>query len=405
VCASDQIAPSLRSDVLTTWTTEQGLPQNFVTALAQTPDGFLWVGTMSGLVRFDGLRFRGFKDGPSELENNISALATDAGDGLWVVTAVGLLHYEHHLFSRIPLERQPHYRIEALARSRDGELWIYSESKLFRTRGDKLELAALPAEAHTLSDIAESSDGTLWLADRESIFRMHNGAVVATYHLPGGQMLYADRFGDVWAGDGHQLFRFNGQVFEKQKDPGLGNLVSVMIDSDHRLWMASGGLHGISRKAGNTRETLTSADGLATDDVRLILEDRNHDIWLATIAGLQRLHHGVFTSYSPGARLQVDSVFEQKDRSLWAGTLEGGVAQLKNGQWRRFAKVQGLSPGHLRKPGKEFCEDAVYSAWVRKHTGDCRRWQRLVRSPASGTIPPARWARDALRYQRWAGRK
>ena len=348
VRATDQIAPSLRSDVLTTWTTEQGLPQNFVTALAQTPDGFLWVGTMSGLVRFDGLRFRGFKDGPSELEDNIHALATDDGDGLWVVTAAGLLHYEHHQFSRIPLERRSHYRIEVLARSRDGGLWIYSESKLFRTRGDKLELAALPADAHSLTDIAESSDGTLWLADRGSVFRMRNGAVVAMYQLPGGQMLYADRFGDVWAGDGHQLFRFNGQGFEKQKGPGLGNFVSVMIDSDHRLWMASGGLHGISRKTGNTTETLTDADGLVSDDVRLIFEDHNHDIWLATIAGLQRLHHGVFSSYSPGARLQVDSVFEQKDHSLWAGTLESGVVQLRNGEWRRFARTHGLPAGQVR---------------------------------------------------------
>ena len=58
--AASVTAAPLRDEVLTTWTTEQGLPQNFITSLAQTPDGFVWVGTMNGLVRFDGLHFRGF---------------------------------------------------------------------------------------------------------------------------------------------------------------------------------------------------------------------------------------------------------------------------------------------------------------------------------------------------------
>jgi ligand-binding sensor domain-containing protein len=67
--------PLLRNEVLSTWTTEQGLPQNFVTALAQTPDGFLWVGTLNGLARFDGMPFRSFeKDGPPELQERILKL-------------------------------------------------------------------------------------------------------------------------------------------------------------------------------------------------------------------------------------------------------------------------------------------------------------------------------------------
>src|ERR1700728_3411955 len=99
--------PSLRSEVLSTWTTQQGLPQNFVTALAQTPDGFLWVGTLNGLVRFDGLHFRGFsQDGPPELQGFIGALVRDGGDGLWIVTASSLFHYEHHCFVPIFFEQR-----------------------------------------------------------------------------------------------------------------------------------------------------------------------------------------------------------------------------------------------------------------------------------------------------------
>lgn len=354
IASSQELAASLRSEVLTTWTTEQGLPQNFITSLAQTSDGFLWVGTMNGLVRFDGLHFRGFsQDGPPDLQGFIGALTRDSGDGLWIVTASGLIHYEHQHFVPILFEQKAHYRIESLARANDGALWVYFDGKLKHTHRDQLEAAALPQGVHPLSDLAQSADGTLWMADRENIFRMREGSTVAKYSVPGCQLIYADRFGDVWAGDGHHLFRFDGSGFQRIANPGLGNFVGVMVDSHHNLWMASGGLHGLSRRAGDTKETLTETDGLASNDVRTILEDRNGDIWLGTIAGLQRLHHGVFTSYSPMDRFskrrsQTESIFEQNDGSIWTGTLEGGVVQWKGGHWRRFGKAEGLPPGQVR---------------------------------------------------------
>jgi signal transduction histidine kinase/ligand-binding sensor domain-containing protein len=352
VGAGESSAP-LQNDVLTTWTTAQGLPQNFITSLAQTSDGFLWVGTLNGLVRFDGLHFRGFgQEGPQELQGLISALAPDFGDGLWIVTASNLLHYEQNRFVPIAFEHRAHYRVETLARSNNGELWLYLEGKLERTHADTIEPVALPVGVHRLTDMAEDRDGALWITDRENIFRVHDGAV-AKYSAPGSQLIYADQFGDVWAGDGHHLFRFNGRGFQPVKDPGLGNFVSVTVDSHHRLWMASGGLHGLSRKSGDEKATLTEADGLASNDVRTILEGRNGDVWLATIAGLQRLHPGVFTSYSvpgnlAGTRSPTESIFEQKDGSIWTGTLEGGVVRWKSGHWQRYGKAQGLSPGQVR---------------------------------------------------------
>lgn len=280
MASSQEPVAALRGEVLTTWTTEQGLPQNFITSLAQTSDGFIWVGTMNGLVRFDGLHFRGFsQDGPPELQGFIGALARDGGGGLWIVTASGLIHYEHQRFVPILFEEKTHYRIESLARANDGELWVYFEGKLKHTHGNRLEAVTLPEGVHRLSNLAQSLDGTLWIADHENIFRVHEGSTVAKYSVPGCQLIYTDRFGDVWAGDGHHLFRFDGSGFQRIENPGLGNFVGVMVDSHRNLWMASGGLHGLSRKSGNVSETLTEADGLASNDVRTILEDRDGDVW------------------------------------------------------------------------------------------------------------------------------
>ena len=347
-------AMPLRDEVLTTWTTEQGLPQNFITSLAQTPDGLIWVGTMNGLVRFDGMRFRGFsQDGPPELQGFIAALLRDGGDGLWIITSASLFHYEHHRFVQILYQGRPRYRIEVSARSKDGELWLYFEGKLMRAAADKLVPMPLPDGVHRVSDLEESKDGALWIADRESVYRVRKGETVGKYKLADCHYLYADKFGEVWAGDGHHLFRFADSKFVPVEKPGLGNFVSILVDNQHRLWMASGGLHGLTRKSGDATETLTQTDGLASNDVRDILEDRNGDFWLATIAGLQRLHEGIFTSYSAldtqGRQVsQTVSVFEQKDGSIWTGTLEGGVMRWRNGQSQSFGKLQGLSPGQVR---------------------------------------------------------
>ncbi|HEY9127297.1 MAG TPA: two-component regulator propeller domain-containing protein, partial [Acidobacteriaceae bacterium] len=94
---------SLRRAVLTTWTTDQGLPQNFIRAITQTADGFLWIGTMNGLVRFDGLRFRAFGGETPALRGNIGGLEPDAGNGLWVATSTGLFHYTDGRFLLLPV--------------------------------------------------------------------------------------------------------------------------------------------------------------------------------------------------------------------------------------------------------------------------------------------------------------
>ncbi len=377
---------ALREQVLTTWTTDQGLPQNFIRAITQTSDGFLWIGTMNGLVRFDGLRFRApGPDLPAALQGNISGLAPDAGAGLWAATGGGLFHLAHHRFELISVAGQPAAalrRIDAIARSHTGELWVYGEKHLYLTRNNALEAHPLPDGALAIRDLAESTDGTLWLADGEAVFAVKLLIKDATpsysqairYPLAGARMLYADEFGSLYAGDGHKLFRFtggkDGSAFSEVKNPGLGNFVSVLVDHEHCLWMASGGLHGLSRKSGGTSvqttrvDTLTTNEGLASNDVRVLFEDRSHDVWIGTISGLERLHHGIFSTYSNAAgnfKSQFESIFQNRDGTMWAGTLESGIVQLPASPlnpWHRFARDSGLRIGQVRG----FAEDGPPAA-------------------------------------------
>jgi signal transduction histidine kinase/ligand-binding sensor domain-containing protein len=347
--------PPLKSDVLSTWTTDQGLPQNFVTSLAQTRDGFLWVGTLNGLLRFDGVNFRSFTNvGPPEMQDDITGLFPDETGGLWISTNTGLFQYQQGGFTHLSLEGETRYEITLIAPGRNGGLWIYGEGKLAHTNGLRLVVKPLTFSVSPKS-IAETSDGRLWIAGGDSVHVLQDGGEVnAEYRLPNVQMLYCDPFGELYAGDGHHLFRFNRKRFQRVENPGVTNFVSIMVDRNHSLWMASGGLHGLSRKSDNLIETLTDSDGLASNDVRTLLEDRDGDIWIGTIAGLQRLHVGIFSTYTmptagTGGRSQPDSVFEQKNGgAIWEGTVENGIARFQRGDWRLFGRAEGLPPGQVR---------------------------------------------------------
>src|SRR5260370_3928069 len=117
--------PPLRSDVLSKWTTDQGLAQDFVTSLAQTPDGFLWVGTLNGLLRFDGVNFRSFTNvGPPEMQDDIRWLFPDETGGLWISTNTGLFQYQQGRFTHRSLQGIMSDEITLLDSGRHGDLCI-----------------------------------------------------------------------------------------------------------------------------------------------------------------------------------------------------------------------------------------------------------------------------------------
>jgi ligand-binding sensor domain-containing protein len=93
----------VRHYALTTWRTDQGLPQNFITAIEQTPDGFLWIGTLGGLARFDGLHFTTFSGGDDcfSLQDRTTGLAIDRDGSLWIASSSGLSHYANGKFTQV----------------------------------------------------------------------------------------------------------------------------------------------------------------------------------------------------------------------------------------------------------------------------------------------------------------
>ena len=112
---------------VTRWTVENGLPQNSIKALAQTRDGYLWLGTLKGLVRFDGVRFRVFdhSNTPEMTHDSINDLVVDEKDGgLWIGTGAGLVYYRDHQFERYGQQDGTPGPVGPLCPAREGGVWF-----------------------------------------------------------------------------------------------------------------------------------------------------------------------------------------------------------------------------------------------------------------------------------------
>src|SRR5215470_3686301 len=123
------------------WKTDQGLPQNSIQAILQTRDGYLWLGTERGLVRFDGVQFTVLDKGnaPGLRSSNTQALLQDRDGNLWVGTWGGLHRYHDGRFEAFTTkEGLSNNRVVALYQDRHGALWIGTSSGLNRLENGRI---------------------------------------------------------------------------------------------------------------------------------------------------------------------------------------------------------------------------------------------------------------------------
>ncbi|HSF44112.1 MAG TPA: two-component regulator propeller domain-containing protein [Thermoanaerobaculia bacterium] len=351
----------LRDFGLDTWRTDDGLPQSTVPSIAQTPDGFLWVATQPGLVRFDGVRFTPkIPPGWPASSGFITLLSGLAGD-LWIGANEGLVRFREGAFTVWSARQSslPSDRIQALSLDGDGTLWIgTARGELVRFDGRRFEVRTaehgLPRGAITA--LARDREGRLWIGTDAGLAVLDRGEIRAfAGGLPGEriQTLLADRRGDLWIGTRNGLVRWSGgRITTWTQEDGLpGDSVRALLeDGWGALWIGTQG--GLARLHGGRLDTLTGIGGLPNDFVISLFEDADGSLWFGTTAGgLYRLRENVFTAASTGggpAEEVVWSVAEDRQGSLWMGTNGGGLYRLQGGRWTVFTTRDGLASDVVR---------------------------------------------------------
>ncbi len=308
---------------------EEGLPQNAVQALAQTREGYLWVGTLKGLTRFDGARFTVFdaQNTPGLKSSSISVLSVGSDGSLWIGTAGG-----------------------GLTRMKDGQFSFCGPSN--EPRGN------------TIRTILERKDGSLWVGTLEGVFCRQNGAwthltqkeglqdnVVRTLTEVGEDVLIGTAAGlNVWR---------NGTITTQD---GLSDksVRAVLHDSKGNLWVGwAGGL--LCQKDGELTQ-YRKKDGLADNYVTTLFEDRRGQVWIGTYGGLSRLVDGKFTVEKDNEGSfydQVNAILEDQEGGIWVGARDG-LQQLRVKRFTTYTRQQGLSHNNIMS----VLEDRKGSIWI-----------------------------------------
>ncbi len=332
----------------TVWTASDGLPQNTVQAVLQTRDGYVWLATEEGLVRFDGVKFDVFDQNTTpELPGKDMKSLFEAPDGsLWIGMVGGVARLLDGRFTGYPLSHDlTQDWITALTVDRAGNVWLGALG------GGLLRLENGRATAFTsrngLADnfvwaVRETRDGSLWIGTQGGLTRK-TGDRFVTYTTRDGlpddhvNALWEDREGTLWIGTTKGLVRSRGGKFEiyTTRD-GLSNddVSAFHEDAEGSLWIGTSG--GVSRRNGHRFDRFGTRDGLSHDSVASLAGDREGNLWIGTHGGgVTKLTDRSFSTLSVEEGLSsgvVRSLLEGRDGTLWIGTQGGGLNRVKDGQ-------------------------------------------------------------------------
>jgi ligand-binding sensor domain-containing protein/signal transduction histidine kinase len=398
------------------WRTEDGLPQNRVQAIAQTPDGYLWVGTSEGLARFDGSRFAIFdrSNTPAISDDSILSLEAVQDGTLWIGTeGGGLLHYSKGRFVAFgQKDGITNGFIRALHRDSGGTLWVGTDRGLFRSgSGSKYERVDGTPEVPLASvvSIAEDAAGRTWASTGAGLLvfdtgrlrrapcngrRPGNGALtisslregllsdgcgVPSLSLPSLPInaLHKDSTGNLWIGTiGKGLVSIDlktGQTTDYHSPAVLpDNTVFLLFeDRQHNIWAAA--QDGLVRLSRAVVTTLGAQDGLADDNVSTTYEDGTGVLWMVTFSGqIYRLEGDRperFYLPEPVRGLRFRNVFRDSRGDYWFGTAGAGAVRLSHGLATHYTKSDGLRSDSIR----QIFEDSKGQMWFATGSG-LSRW-------------------------------
>ena len=338
----------LAGRALQTWGFKEGLPQATVRAITQTRDGYLWLGTQTELVRFDGVRFSVIDGRGGPL-----ALLGDREGGLWYspfgrgVTRMA----DGRATTWTSRDGLPGDRIYQIFQDRDGAVWLATSGGLAHWRNGRFETVGALA-GRSVATIAQGQDGGLWIGTSEAgVFRLAEGTLsrlTSRDGLPDDQItaLLVDRGGDLWVGTPRGIGRRRGGLWETltTRDGLPGDAVTELLeDADANVWV--GTRSGLAVWRQGRFASLTEREGLRSEGIVALYQDAERSLWVGTEAGgLVRLRDTPFRSPEPpGIRGAVWSVFEDPEGTFWIGTNDDGLLRLRPGKSTNGTEVTELT--------------------------------------------------------------
>jgi PAS domain S-box-containing protein len=389
---------SLDQYVHETWDAKDGLPEGAVLSLAPTSDGYLWLGTQLGLLRFDGLHFVVFDETTPGLKlysyaRDLLAVPDAEGD-LWAALVGGVARRSGGRFEIFDDQQGlEHPFVYALAPGPAGSIWVGSGgSGVWLLSGGRFTRhpAYQQAGQHLptqVNDLAVDAGGTPWAATDRGVLRLSQPPRLYTaadgLRSVVANVLLFDRGGGLWVGTRAGLERLREDRFRPgptPESPLHDEVTALLEDREGPLWIGTHGA-GLQRYASGRLEPAPMGRDLAPPTVLALAEDPEGSLWVGTDRGLERYRDGAFVTFGPEHGLEHDNLLNLAPRragGLWVLDGSGAILVFDRGEVRQIAPhgaVPGLGMLDMR-------ESADGSLWVggpellRFHDGIRERFAR-----------------------------
>jgi ligand-binding sensor domain-containing protein len=325
------------------WQSPDGLPEDFAQALAQTPDGHLWIGTSGGLVRFDGVRFTVFNatSEPAFKGASVYSLLTARDGTLWAGTeGSGLVRYRDGAFRIFgALEGLTNLFVRVVFEDRHGTIWVGTDRGLFRFEGTALRRIDGHGDVPSMSvhTICEDRNGRILVGGRGLLVldgdRTHYYRSDSTLADNSIRTIRESRDGAVWIGTVSGLRRIDGGVrgnpFLVQRTVDGTNISMLYESTSGQMWIATYG-RGLMRFDKSGLLTLTSPASLPHDNVLAVFEDAEGNVWVGTQGGLLRLRASAAHTITvvDGVPLSINTIYEDPHGALFVAALNGRLFQV-----------------------------------------------------------------------------
>jgi len=339
-------------------TVESGLPSGVINAVLQTSEGYLWLGTANGLVRFDGVRFTVYPSSPKPefASSRISVLHEDANGVMWIGTeGGGVVSYKEGEFKTYSVASGlAGDSVSAITSDTQGNLWVATVGgALSRYRSGEFTPFTPRGEfgTGTIESLADAGAGTLWWCNGSTLGTFREGEFQATSSAGDDRLrIGAVGFSRFWLLEKSMLRRWitgspSGDPIALPEGVEAAQVTALYQDREGALWLGTSGAGLYLIKDGAVRR-FTTQDGLSQNSILCITQDKEGNLWVGTNGGgLNRLRESAFEIYDTKRGLSQNIIYSiagGRDGSVWIGTDGGGLNRVRDGEVARYGPMHKL---------------------------------------------------------------